>query len=228
MHEEILDWNEMCRRENRNLQHGMHFRSGGDYSVLLMSTRKNAPYPDQLSEDGSVLIYVGHDAVRKNGIDAKLEDQPEFTPRGALTQNGKFHEAAQWYKIGRRLPERVRVYEKIRDGLWADNGMFLLVDSWIEFDGQRKVFKFKLEAIDDEQDHNEATEIPVEHRRMIPSNIKREVWKRDGGKCVICGSADNLHFDHIIPWSRGGASDTAENVQILCGKHNMRKSARIE
>lgn len=227
MHEDILSWNEMCGRESRKLQAGMHFRSGGSYSVLLMSTRKNAPYPDEMAEEGTVLIYVGHDAPRKNGADTSLVDQPEKLPTGGLTQNGKFHEAATWYKQGRHPAERVRVYEKLRDGVWADNGWFLLVDSWLDTDGRRLVFKFKLLAIDDPTTDADE-EFVAERRRMIPSTVKLEVWKRDGGRCVICHSTENLHFDHIIPWSRGGASDTADNVQLLCGRHNIQKGAKIE
>jgi 5-methylcytosine-specific restriction endonuclease McrA len=32
------------------------------------------------------------------------------------------------------------------------------------------------------------------------------VWQRDGGACRNCGSTTNLHFDHVIPRSWGGAS----------------------
>ncbi len=227
MHEEILSWNEMCQREGRNLQHGMHFRGGGDYSILLMSVRPNAPYADRLEEGGTVLIYEGHDAPQRKGADPKQVDQPEFHPGATLTQNGKFHEAAQFYRRRQRLPERVRVYEKLRSGVWADNGMFLLVDSWKEYDGQRQVFKFRLVAVDDENAAPVA-DLPSERRRMIPSWVKLEVWKRDGGCCVLCGSRENLHFDHIIPYSKGGSSETPANVQLLCGAHNIRKGARIE
>ncbi|MFH1888245.1 MAG: HNH endonuclease signature motif containing protein, partial [Pseudomonadota bacterium] len=61
-----------------------------------------------------------------------------------------------------------------------------------------------------------------------PTRVKVEVWKRDGGKCTKCGSTADLHFDHIIPWSKGGSSVTAENVQLLCGRHNLEKRDRIE
>jgi len=30
---------------------------------------------------------------------------------------------------------------------------------------------------------------------------RKEVFKRDGHKCVKCGSTDNLEAHHIIPWS---------------------------
>lgn len=52
------------------------------------------------------------------------------------------------------------------------------------------------------------------------------VWQRDGGKCRNCGSRYDLHFDHIIPRSWGGAS-TVENVQLLCLRCNLRKGASL-
>ncbi len=33
-----------------------------------------------------------------------------------------------------------------------------------------------------------------------------EVWKRDKGRCVMCGSDNNLHYDHDLPFSKGGSS----------------------
>jgi hypothetical protein len=42
------------------------------------------------------------------------------------------------------------------------------------------------------------------------------------------GSKDNLHFDHIIPYSKGGSSLLAENIQLLCARHNLGKKDKIE
>ena len=68
----------------------------------------------------------------------------------------------------------------------------------------------------------------LKHTRLIPSDVKREVWRRDGKKCVICGETENLHFDHDLPFSKGGTSLSAKNVRLLCIKHNLQKSDKIE
>jgi len=72
------------------------------------------------------------------------------------------------------------------------------------------------------------TELELEHNRLIPTQVKVDVWKRDKGKCVKCGSNINLHYDHIIPFSKGGSSTTAANIQLLCAKCNLKKHDNIE
>ena len=207
----------------------MNFGLGKNHSVILMSLRRNAPYQDRLEDGGTTLIYEGHDQPKSVGCpNPKLIDQPEKRPTGTLTQNGKFHDAAQAAREGKRSPERVRVYEKIHAGIWADNGLFHLVDSWRENDGRRSVFKFKLIAIKDEI-QTESTDISMRRRRrIIPTAVKLAVWKRDGGKCVECGATDELHFDHDLPYSKGGTSLTEANVQLLCARHNLEKSDAIK
>jgi hypothetical protein len=68
--------------------------------------------------------------------------------------------------------------------------------------------------------------MPAAGRAPIPREIVDAVYTRDGGRCVYCGSTDNLQVDHIIPHSKGGA-DTIENLQILCQKCNIAKSNKI-
>lgn len=63
-------------------------------------------------------------------------------------------------------------------------------------------------------------------RPPIPREIVDAVYKRDGGRCVYCGSTQNLQLDHIIPFSKGGAT-TLENMQLLCQKCNIEKSNKI-
>lgn len=63
-------------------------------------------------------------------------------------------------------------------------------------------------------------------RPPIPREVVDAVYRRDGGRCVYCGSTDNLQLDHIIPFSKGGAT-TLENLQLLCQKCNLEKSNHI-
>lgn len=63
-------------------------------------------------------------------------------------------------------------------------------------------------------------------RGAIPDDVKQLVWVRDDGRCRSCGSNTELQFDHIISVAKGGAS-TPENLQILCGPCNRRKSSGL-
>lgn len=65
-------------------------------------------------------------------------------------------------------------------------------------------------------------EHPPARRESIPEELRRLVFRRDGGACVRCGSRELLQFDHVIPVARGGAS-TLENLQVLCSECNRAK-----
>ena len=227
---DVISHTEMCLEEMVSLQRGMNFRLKNSCSVILMSLRKGAPYADRVEDNGEVLIYEGHDVPKNLAQIPKAIDQPFYTPKGTLTQNGKFFEAAERFKEGFQKPELVKVYEKIKDGIWVYNGVFELVDAWIEESDNRNVFKFKLQITDKTVDQKEKrkTELKdLDHNRMIPTSVKLEVWKRDKGRCVQCGRTDNLHFDHILPYSKDDTSLKAENIQLLCARHNFQKRDSI-
>ena len=70
-------------------------------------------------------------------------------------------------------------------------------------------------------------------RKAIPQAVKVAVAARDRtvpvqsarlGHVGMCGSTEEPHYDHIIPWSKGG-TDSVRNLQILCGRCNRRKGA---
>ena len=63
-------------------------------------------------------------------------------------------------------------------------------------------------------------------REAIPRAVQREVWQRDGGRCVECATKEKLCFDHIVPFSRGG-SNSVRNLQLLCELCNLSKGNRI-
>ena len=228
--DDILSYREMCEAENvQTLQRGMNFRMNPRYSVILMSQRKGAPYKDKIHEDGITIEYEGHDVSRKSSDKhPKTQDQPERLPSGKLTQNGLFIQVVNLYKLGKESAELVKVYEKVFSGVWSLKGYFDLVDVNQIKDGFRKVYRFVLKVSDRKENLIKIEKSHVEHTRLIPSEIKREVWKRDKGICVICGDNKNLHFDHVLPFSKGGTSLSVKNVRLLCLKHNLQKSAKIE
>jgi hypothetical protein len=225
---DVISYNEMCQEEGASLQRGMNFRLRGTVSVILMSLRRGAPYADRIEDDGKILIYEGHDIPQfKDGPNPKSVDQPQQLPSRKPTQNGLFFDAALRAKAGEIRPELVKVYEKVRNGVWVFDGVFELLDAWQEKAGRRKVFKFKLGLTDDSSTSEPAPSMELPHNRMIPTPVKLEVWKRDAGKCILCGSHENLHFDHVIPYSQGGSSLVAKNIQLLCAKHNLQKHDKI-
>ena len=226
---DVISYTQMCQAEGVNLQRGMNFRLDGIYSVILMSIRSGAPYADKVENEGKVLIYEGHDVPRTlENQNPKIFDQPMFNSSGSRTQNGLFFGAAADAKERKVSIQKVKVYEKIKPGIWVYNGIFDLMDAWQETAGGRKVFKFRLELSEDSEIANYSEDVELDHNRLIPTQVKLQVWKRDKGQCVLCSSKNNLHFDHVIPFSKGGTSLEAKNVQLLCAKHNLRKRDRIE
>lgn len=62
--------------------------------------------------------------------------------------------------------------------------------------------------------------------RAFEDNTKRSVYERQGGKCNLCGEPfkiEEMHADHIVPWSKGGHT-TEDNCQMLCVTCNLKKS----
>jgi 5-methylcytosine-specific restriction endonuclease McrA len=67
---------------------------------------------------------------------------------------------------------------------------------------------------------------PAPRREPIPREIRLAVWQRDGGRCVECGSDFDLQYDHLIPFSMGGAT-SVQNLRLLCGDCNRAKGASL-
>jgi hypothetical protein len=83
-----------------------------------------------------------------------------------------------------------------------------------------------------------ATERPRRGRTMkpgsrhIPAEVKRAVWRRDGGRCTFrdergrqCDATGFLEFHHVVPYAKGGPA-TTENVVLRCKVHNLYDAAR--
>ena len=70
---------------------------------------------------------------------------------------------------------------------------------------------------------------PLSHRRGLPNyerdvseKTKKEVKKRDGGCCLVCGSTYRLEVDHRIALMNGG-DNSKENLGTFCDRcHNTK------
>lgn len=67
-------------------------------------------------------------------------------------------------------------------------------------------------------------------RAEYPDNwyaLRARIFARDGYACTYCGQvSEDLHCDHIVPFSRGGAT-TEENLTTACASCNSSKGARL-
>lgn len=226
---QIISYREMCNIEDQQqLQRGMNYGMGGEYSIILMSIKTNAPYADRVSEDGLTIYYEGHDLP---GDKTKRANQPMKFAGGSFTQNGLFATAVDnAIEVG-HFP-LVRVYEKLKEGIWNYRGLFEMKEyDYIERDG-RYVFEFTLTLTNQDVKRAERQETisktELEQTRQIPGSVKLAVYKRDKGMCRVCQAKDNLHFDHIFPYSKNGTSLLKENIQLLCARHNLQKSNHIQ
>lgn len=71
-----------------------------------------------------------------------------------------------------------------------------------------------------------ATSKSQPRREPVTAEVRREVWRRDGGRCAWtsadghrCGSRWRLEVDHVEAAALGGPS-TPENLRLVCGAHN--------
>jgi len=73
--------------------------------------------------------------------------------------------------------------------------------------------------------------IDYEPRRIAQKFIGRKIirgfiFKRDGNKCLKCGSNKKLTVDHIVPINKGGENKLF-NLQTLCKSCNSWKGTKI-
>ena len=107
---------------------------------------------------------------------------------------------------------------------WANDGLF-----WADADLQDEEVAL---LVQDRQRKHQARldrlrRTPKTRQRdPIPRDVQAVIWKRDNGRCVRCGTEEDLQFDHIIPVAKGGGN-AADNIQVLCGDCNRRKSDSI-
>lgn len=61
----------------------------------------------------------------------------------------------------------------------------------------------------------------------IPQKVKKVVWARDGGRCVICGSSQAMPNAHYISRAHGGRG-VPKNIVTLCADCHRRYDNSVE
>jgi hypothetical protein len=63
--------------------------------------------------------------------------------------------------------------------------------------------------------------------RTVPASVRREVWRRDSGRCCYedgrgrrCRETGNIEFHHKTPFAVGG-QPTLQNIELRCAAHNQ-------
>ena len=73
----------------------------------------------------------------------------------------------------------------------------------------------------------EKAKAQTNNRKTLPSDVRKQVWERDEGKCTKCGSSEDIELDHIIPLAKGG-SNNKNNIQLLCAPCNRSKGSKVQ
>ncbi len=136
-----------------------------------------------------------------------------------------------WIKLGQQpLYEEIKhplskysakPYEK-KFGTWRK-----ALEAFIEYINSDNEKVQETEENEQDEKNFDALEITIKHKtkRNFSLRLKVQVLMRDGNKCKLCGitvTGEDIHFDHIKPWSKGGET-VLENLQVLCATHNLAK-----
>ena len=174
-----------------------------------------SPAPQLVSEPVAKSTPIGtFEKTRVAAPPARMKTQPLSEKRFELrmTIDASTHDKLQYARdlLSHQLPsgDLPRVLDKALDALIA------------------KLEKRKFAATDRPRRQRRAAKNP----RTIPARVKREVWKRDGGRCTFvsasgkrCESRKFLEFDHVEPVARGGKA-TTHGVRLLCRAHNQHEA----
>lgn len=169
-------------------------------------------------------IKASNITIRCGGCKKKFEYPKEFYSESSIKINGL-----------KQIQELIPLYEQRMASSLSDNIYWRATKNLEDLEGIIKshpgTYKFLINCSAEpiyskRRKPGTSIESEDERSRRISQEVKDSVWNRDGGKCVECGSNENLEFDHIIPWSKGGAN-TYRNLQLLCESCNRSKSDKI-
>lgn len=155
-----------------------------------------------------------------------------FTGRYTL-RSGKRIYSVRWKEDAFRqlkADQQSMPWPLFKDGrrvLWTMHDCFYWEDEGLDVDDVRALIhqreRRSQQRLQTARSLMNADEAGRPTRVPIPTELRRAVFERDGGRCVECGSNFDLQYDHLLPVAHGGAT-TLENLQLLCADCNRRKS----
>ena len=158
-----------------------------------------------------------------------------FAGRFALA-SGKRTFDARWNKVAVdaiQAQQAQSPVELVRHGervYWAFKGCFYWEDEDLSADDVKALalqrIRNRERQLATAHSLMRADEVGQAVRSRVPLEIRRAVFERDGGLCVECRGNFDLEYDHVIPFSLGGATSVA-NLQLLCGDCNRTKGATL-
>jgi hypothetical protein len=160
------------------------------------------------TERASAMLYLDHLLAKAKKAEAEAKEALELQ-LGAVNP----------FPLLLTLSVDTRYYGVYKKSLWSATKR-LTSQQWIALiTDKAKREDSKLAALGNRTQR-------VNKREFVSDETKIDVWRRDGGKCVKCGSRERLEFDHIIPVALGGSS-TARNIELLCEECNRSKGASV-
>jgi hypothetical protein len=193
----------------------------GDFAALVTNY--------EISEDGvsvffDIIIGQGPSARRikleiplsKGIIDAQRDMPMNLAPDGSIREYESKYLAAIIFK-----DQIFLAADDFITNTFMEEAVLLVKKAVFEQDNKLKRLKTEVEAIE-----RILSQTGLYKHSPIPEMVKLVVWERDEGKCVRCGSTQNLHFAHIIPVIKGGGN-SEQNIQLLCADCNLEKSDKI-
>jgi len=204
---------------------------------------RNTPDQELLDDLKKVALKLGKDKITKSEYKENGKYSPGTLEKGGIQINVQRNISDEelfenieevWIKLGRQpLYDEIKQplskystspYTK-RFGAWRK-----ALEAFIDFINLDELQNSEKEDTEPQQDNSiiisEKEIIKHTTKRNITSRLKVQVLMRDGNKCKLCGitvAGENIHFDHIKPWSKGGET-VLENLQVLCAEHNIAKS----
>jgi hypothetical protein len=183
--------------------------------------------PPALRSDGKTTGESGEIPLRREVslTNIKLEFEKKWKVEGVVSERVKQKLERCKSLLSSKYPKGVD-YDALFDEL---------AEVFLEkTDPERRIARRKKRNENKTSKTSSAASTNSDRSRYIQAEIKDQVWVKHNGRCAFvgtngkrCNSTHNLQFDHHpIPFARGGPS-AANNLRLLCAKHNRHTAEQV-